>query len=1338
MSSPGTKRDSEFTSICRIDYSKFNSTKLHGHLRKLYQTLQKSKATGALPEMKNTLSLLTRKKMLQHKMKEIRVLVACILCEVFRHCLPTHPFSSDEVISIFRLFVQELKELENTKDAMFHQRVAMLRSLSENSTCVTLIDALVQVKDHKRSSDKMDLDDDDDDDQDEDDEMLLDLFTTSLNTANTQTDKNVFELLGDILVTCIFEMEDRGVPENLLEVLLRPLIPELRGETSVVDRNMAGEVITIRPPPPSYKLVRELILFCGRNFINSICDFINDMLTERKDYSNSEIKTYLYPIIYELHLLGSTKDSPEDYIFNIMGNLNTHLRIEDEEKRVQCVALLGKMFSESKILSKSHDKTFQLFMQRFLDKSTKVRIEMIKSCTQIQHTVPELRSELLARITEKLEDQAAEVRLTAVDNICTIAINNVELLPISVYRKLMTRKDDKKFDIANSAIIGLSRIFERYISSQWPDDWDPTLGTSSLFIAFPVETRERLCNIPGAIISCFGQNDNKQMQNVAYRMFNEKILPKQASQQVRAQIFVSCYRSLDDSQKKCLEKGISRLVKFRSNFTQCISAREKLKKINAKALTGMTSTTTTTSTSANATNQNIENARQRSKRLLDQNLNILSQYLPNEKIGKGFYQMLFNKSDEKIFKILSKICDPRSVSGCDFSKSTDKFKQYLAKSLIGKKSKSDKSSSNNSSSKTNSSAAKLSKYFYNFHRMLTTKFVFHNESSIGEISKIAKLCYDDNDIGKVTSVLKLISLLSIDTEQPTLISYCVPNMALMMSSKNVYVAEASLRTISKLINAIDSNVLSKCMTSDVQKCLLGYCSNAGGTKHAKYAIRILAVVQGTSLKKNENDDAENNENLKARLKFWGTILKDLTSDEKLSVRNMYLDAVLMSLATCLEALPQNAFKSKYREKINTFVANNCTPRPGKNKKSIQPNLQSAVQVSSIKWLCNKLINSPYKSRDSGDAVKLQEEAYSIINTLRRFVRDSTDDNVRLAAGCAFLKIACDKYLENFIDVRSWNYVGILARDNDDDICEKFCMRLVKLLSQEKIRNYSKWGSLIVLRSLVSDKIIRDDGQDQLSQIMSIAKRIYKGTMRKTNGIRDQRAKTHAQQVLRDLYRHESLIAYAIYLLGNHTATLDDEKYTIKRRAVAFMMKPFKQNGFENFDYLLQILNTIDQSTANYGKTQHTRLIAELLLFELKKKRKSNKANYFGGSGGEPRLPVYLFMKGPDQLQPLLNESFFENLKGGKNGKSSKFKSPGTKRRKSRSPSDIRRKSKNKKKKKKKNKNQIEDSFSSQNSSQNSSMSSMNSSSSSSASSSGSARKMQQRSQRSPMFQLSKP
>ena len=136
-----------------------------------------------------------------------------------------------------------------------------------------------------------------------------------------------------------------------------------------------------------------------------------------------------------------------------MGNLKSHLRIDDEAKRLQCVALLGKMFSESIKLSKTHSEVFKLFAQRFLDKSTNVRIEMIKCSMQIQQNVPHLRSELLARISEKLEDQSPAVRIVAVDSMCTIAINNVERLPVNVFRKLITRKDDKKFDIANSAIM---------------------------------------------------------------------------------------------------------------------------------------------------------------------------------------------------------------------------------------------------------------------------------------------------------------------------------------------------------------------------------------------------------------------------------------------------------------------------------------------------------------------------------------------------------------------------------------------------------------------------------------------------------------------------------------------------------------------------------------------------------------------------------------------------------------------------------------------------------------------------------------------------------------------
>ena len=85
-----------------------------------------------------------------------------------------------------------------------------------------------------------------------------------------------------------FEMEDRGVPETLL-VLLKPLVPELRNENLSPDNSIEGNVININRPPPSYKLVKELILFCG-GFIDSICNFIND-ISERKDYSTARLRT---------------------------------------------------------------------------------------------------------------------------------------------------------------------------------------------------------------------------------------------------------------------------------------------------------------------------------------------------------------------------------------------------------------------------------------------------------------------------------------------------------------------------------------------------------------------------------------------------------------------------------------------------------------------------------------------------------------------------------------------------------------------------------------------------------------------------------------------------------------------------------------------------------------------------------------------------------------------------------------------------------------------------------------------------------------------------------------
>lgn len=166
----------------------------------------------------------------------------------------------------------------------------------------------------------------------------------------------------------------------------------------------------------------------------------------------------------------------------------------------------------------------------------------------------------------------------------------------------------------------------------------------------------------------------------------------------------------------------------------------------------------------------------------------------------------------------------------------------------------------------------------------------------------------------------------------------------------------------------------------------------------------------------------------------------------------------------------------------------------------------------------------------------------------------------------------------------------------------------------------------------------------------------------------------------------------------------------------FIIKSFRQNGMENFENLLKLLHVIDQSNAIYGKTMHSRIVAELLIFELEKRHKPNKVNFFGS--GDPRLPAQLYMQGPHKLEPILGKSFFENLKGGKS-KSSKVKSPGTKRRKSHSPTSAVRKRKQKTGKTKSS-SRSNSSFGSQ-----SNLNSSNSSSNSAA-------------VRSPLFQLEKP
>ena len=179
--------------------------------------------------------------------------------------------------------------------------------------------------------------------------------------------------------------------------------------------------------------------------------------------------------------------------------------------------------------------------------------------------------------------------------------------------------------------------------------------------------------------------------------------------------------------------------------------------------------------------------------------------------------------------------------------------QCLAKSLVGQL-KGTKGGSVN--------MKKLSKYFYDFFRMLTTSSFYIVIPQLANIEYCKALLrwqrYWEGNKRFAIDFLAVYWYWAAKVNVLLRFEHGTNDVI-----KNVYIAETSLRTISKLIHTIDVDILSKCMTSNAQKCLLSYCSNA--EKYAKYAIRILAVVQKPTVGHTSNGNNENDENRKANL-----------------------------------------------------------------------------------------------------------------------------------------------------------------------------------------------------------------------------------------------------------------------------------------------------------------------------------------------------------------------------------------------------------------------------------------------------------------------------------------
>ena len=174
-----------------------------------------------------------------------------------------------------------------------------------------------------------------------------------------------------VLQYCLEESE--GISEELLDVLLLPLLPQNKADH-----------------PTAYQLAGTVLCRVAATIQAPISALLNQILvgTSRDSQGgNSDLAEHIYSLIYELH-----KISPS-LLNRVLPNIYMQLQVEELDIRLNAVKLLGNLFASPYAdYCVEFARNFKEYLGRLGDLSADIRLEVIESCALIVHNKPAMRS----------------------------------------------------------------------------------------------------------------------------------------------------------------------------------------------------------------------------------------------------------------------------------------------------------------------------------------------------------------------------------------------------------------------------------------------------------------------------------------------------------------------------------------------------------------------------------------------------------------------------------------------------------------------------------------------------------------------------------------------------------------------------------------------------------------------------------------------------------------------------------------------------------------------------------------------------------------------------------
>ncbi|KAH9373521.1 hypothetical protein HPB48_003473 [Haemaphysalis longicornis] len=354
---------------------------------------------------------------LGHSSKDVRLLVACCIADVFRVFAPEAPYKDPaQLRTIFLFFIEQLRGLEDPKDPTFKRYFYLL----ENLAWVKSFNICIELEENQA--------------------IFCQLFALIFSIVNDNHSSKVKNFMLDMMCPLITEADT--VSQGLLDILLRQIIEPCKTH----NKN-------------AYNLAKDVLKRTLNTIEPYIQSFFNNALVLGRT-SNSCVAPQLYELIYELNILCPSM------LIAVLPQLEFKLKCNDEKERLSVTKLLARMFSDKNSDLASHNPPlWNCFLGRFNDISVHVRMRCVQYSMHFLLNHPKLRGDITESLRQRQHDPEESVRYEVVMAIISAAKKDFSAVSEELLTFVKERTLDKKFKIRKEALLGLAQLYKAHMGS---------------------------------------------------------------------------------------------------------------------------------------------------------------------------------------------------------------------------------------------------------------------------------------------------------------------------------------------------------------------------------------------------------------------------------------------------------------------------------------------------------------------------------------------------------------------------------------------------------------------------------------------------------------------------------------------------------------------------------------------------------------------------------------------------------------------------------------------------------------------------------------------------------